>query len=96
MRGPLPPVAWQRVPGLPAANPGPLCYRHGCQVPSSPPGVPLLSQTLEQGLFQGAGEQALLPPLLHQAIRLMTLEDCVSFVYAAKMHMSMTQMYTTF
>lgn len=72
VRGPLPPVPREHVPGLPAAHSGPLRHRHGGQVPPPSPSVSLLPEAAEQRLLQGAGEQALLPPLLHQTVRLRT------------------------
>lgn len=84
VRGPLPPISRELVPGLPAAHPGPLRHRHGRQVPPQPPCVSLLPEAAEQGMLQGAGEQALLPPLLHKTVWLRTPSSPVLCVSAGK------------
>lgn len=80
VRGPLPPVPWERVSCLPAANPGPLRHGHGGQVSPPPLCVSFLLETLEQRLLQRAGEQAILPPLLPQIVWLKIDQDILPFL----------------
>lgn len=70
LRDPLPRAAGLAVLGLPEADHGALHHRHGQEVPPGALRVRLLPEAAQQGDFQGAEREAVLPRLLHQALQL--------------------------